>query len=239
MSRLHAAALVGVVTLGLFPHPVDAQPSPPDEFFIVSSVNSAKHELLVKMPTEVTQVMRVDDGTKYFDRHGKSIGLADLRAGDTVFRRLVAEDRSSAGDPEGSDDGTRTATALPADWPLAGRNRTLPDAARARDRDPDANVRNTSAFAARALRCDGRGGDAMRSVLTFWASVLFFATTASLIVQPKRTRVTIQGEVVDMWCYLEGGDRGAAKKDCATACAKAGNRSQLSTTKALCTSPLD
>jgi len=26
-----------------------------------------------------------------------------------------------------------------------------------------------------------------------------------------------------MWCYLEGGDRGAAKKACATACAKAGN----------------
>jgi len=26
-----------------------------------------------------------------------------------------------------------------------------------------------------------------------------------------------------MWCYLEGGDHGAAKKECATTCAKAGN----------------
>jgi hypothetical protein len=26
-----------------------------------------------------------------------------------------------------------------------------------------------------------------------------------------------------MWCFLEGGDRGPAKKACATACAKAGN----------------
>lgn len=26
-----------------------------------------------------------------------------------------------------------------------------------------------------------------------------------------------------MWCYLEGGDRGPAKKACATACARAGN----------------
>lgn len=26
-----------------------------------------------------------------------------------------------------------------------------------------------------------------------------------------------------MWCYLESGDRGPAKKACATACAKAGN----------------
>ena len=37
--------------------------------------------------------------------------------------------------------------------------------------------------------------------------------------QPKGERATIKGEE----CYLEGGDRGPAKKDCATACAKAGN----------------
>jgi len=41
--------------------------------------------------------------------------------------------------------------------------------------------------------------------------------------QPKGARTTIAGEVVDLWCYLEGGDRGAAKKECAVACAKAGN----------------
>jgi hypothetical protein len=41
--------------------------------------------------------------------------------------------------------------------------------------------------------------------------------------QPKGERITITGEAVDMWCYLEGGDRGTAKKACATACAKAGN----------------
>ncbi len=41
--------------------------------------------------------------------------------------------------------------------------------------------------------------------------------------QPKGTKVTVTGEVVDLWCYLEGGDRGAAKRECATACAKAGN----------------
>jgi hypothetical protein len=64
----------------------------------------------------------------------------------------------------------------------------------------------------------------MRTVLSaFSASVLLFAATASVCGQPKGTQMTIKGEVVDMWCYLEGGDRGAAKKDCATACAKAGN----------------
>ena len=46
---------------------------------------------------------------------------------------------------------------------------------------------------------------------------------ASLAAQPKGERVTLTGELVDTWCYLEAGDRGAAKKACATACAKAGN----------------
>lgn len=47
--------------------------------------------------------------------------------------------------------------------------------------------------------------------------------TAVPMAQPKGERVTVTGEVVEMWCYLEAGDRGAAKKACATECAKAGN----------------
>jgi len=49
----------------------------------------------------------------------------------------------------------------------------------------------------------------------------FMAAVA--LAQPKGERVTVTGEVVELWCYLEAGDRGAAKKACATACAKAGN----------------
>ena len=41
--------------------------------------------------------------------------------------------------------------------------------------------------------------------------------------QVKGTRVAVTGEVVDLWCYLEHGDHGAKHKDCAVACAKAGN----------------
>jgi hypothetical protein len=52
-------------------------------------------------------------------------------------------------------------------------------------------------------------------------TVLF--TMVPCIAQPKGTTVTIKGEAVDLWCYMEGGDRGPAKKACATACAKAGN----------------
>lgn len=43
------------------------------------------------------------------------------------------------------------------------------------------------------------------------------------IAEPTGEEVTVKGEVVDVWCYLEGGDHGADHKDCATMCANAGN----------------
>jgi hypothetical protein len=87
MRRLHLACLFAIVTGASVPGKVGiaAQPEPRDAFFIISSVDSAKLELLVKLPTEVTQLMRVDSETKYLDRGGRSIGLADFRAGDTVY----------------------------------------------------------------------------------------------------------------------------------------------------------
>jgi hypothetical protein len=64
----------------------------------------------------------------------------------------------------------------------------------------------------------------MRSTLvTVSVVALLVGGTRFSSAQPKGERATIKGEVVDLWCYLEGGDRGPAKKDCATACAKAGN----------------
>jgi|SRR6516164_651321 hypothetical protein len=55
------------------------------DFFIVSSVDLGKKQILLKRPTEVTELMRVDGDTRYLDEQGKSIRLTDLRAGDTVF----------------------------------------------------------------------------------------------------------------------------------------------------------
>jgi hypothetical protein len=64
----------------------------------------------------------------------------------------------------------------------------------------------------------------MRSSLGTIVVFSVLISGASLLrAQPKGDRATIKGEVVDLWCYLEGGDRGAAKKACATTCAKAGN----------------
>src|SRR5262245_8203367 len=63
----------------------------------------------------------------------------------------------------------------------------------------------------------------MRYTLTMIAMSTLLVSAPLLRAQPKGDRVTVKGEVVDLWCYLEGGDRGPAKKLCATACAKAGN----------------
>jgi hypothetical protein len=55
------------------------------DFYIVSSIDLAKRQILLKRPTEVTELMRVDGETRYFEEGGKQMRLTDLRAGDTVF----------------------------------------------------------------------------------------------------------------------------------------------------------
>ncbi len=59
--------------------------------------------------------------------------------------------------------------------------------------------------------------------VSFVALGVVVLTAVVGLAQPKGATVTIKGEAVDLWCYMEGGDRGPAKKECATACAKAGN----------------
>jgi hypothetical protein len=61
-----------------------------EEFFIVSSVDIGKKQLLLKEPTEITEVLQVNDKTRYTDKNGKGMQFADLRAGDTVFIRSSA-----------------------------------------------------------------------------------------------------------------------------------------------------
>ena len=55
------------------------------DFFIISSVDPDKKQILLKLPTEVTQLMQVDGRTRYLDGKGKAMQLRDLRAGDTVY----------------------------------------------------------------------------------------------------------------------------------------------------------
>jgi len=65
-----------------------------------------------------------------------------------------------------------------------------------------------------------------RSILMRAAVGLFLLLSVGPFVasgQPKGETVTIKGEVVDLWCYLEGGNHGAEHKACGVTCAKAGN----------------
>src|SRR6266581_2771346 len=60
---------------------------------------------------------------------------------------------------------------------------------------------------------------------------LLFLGVLIAFAQPKGETVKVKGEVVDLWCFLEGGDRGADHKRCAISCAKAGNLIGLVTEK--------
>jgi len=56
-----------------------------EDFFIISSVDAAKKQIVLKRPTEVTELVRVSEKTVYLDEQGKSIEFQSLRAGDTVY----------------------------------------------------------------------------------------------------------------------------------------------------------
>ncbi len=76
------------------------------DFFIVSSIDLAKKQLLLKRPTEVTELMRVDGETRCFEERGKhhTIGGHSCR-GQCLY--YVAVQRRAAGrchDSERSDD---------------------------------------------------------------------------------------------------------------------------------------
>ncbi len=62
-----------------------AEPAAGEEFFIISSVDAKKQQIVLKRPTEVTELIRVTDKTAYVDEGGKALQLKDLRAGDTVY----------------------------------------------------------------------------------------------------------------------------------------------------------
>jgi hypothetical protein len=106
-GRLAWASSVLAVVLSLVnfrsPHPVfaaqtrlakTANNTSGEQFFIISSVDMAKKELLLKEPTEITEVVQVNDQTHCVDSTGKPIQLTALRAGDTVYIRTA---RTQAG----------------------------------------------------------------------------------------------------------------------------------------------
>ena len=71
----------------------EKEPAPPaadEEFFIVSSVDLQKNQIVLKRPTEVTLLTQVSDKTVIRNEEGKTIPLKNLRAGDTVYVAFAA-----------------------------------------------------------------------------------------------------------------------------------------------------
>lgn len=59
-----------------------------EQFFIVASIDKQNSELLLKRPTEVTELVKLTPQTKYLNDESKPIALADFRAGDTVWAKV-------------------------------------------------------------------------------------------------------------------------------------------------------
>ncbi len=67
---------------------VERRQSPADSFFIISSVDAKKQQIVLKLPTEVTEIVKVTAATTYRDEKGRPLKFEDLRAGDTVYATL-------------------------------------------------------------------------------------------------------------------------------------------------------
>lgn len=63
----------------------DQKPATSEDFFVISSIDRAKHVLVLLQPTEVTEAMSFTDKTQFFDSNGKALKITDFRAGQTVY----------------------------------------------------------------------------------------------------------------------------------------------------------
>ena len=79
-------------------HPKNAQG---EEFFIVSSVDLQKHQVVLMRPTQLTVVATIGPQTSYVGEKGQKLDVKAMKAGDTVWA-IIKTDR----------DGTVTAVRL-------------------------------------------------------------------------------------------------------------------------------
>ncbi|HEV2615395.1 MAG TPA: hypothetical protein VGU63_02160 [Candidatus Acidoferrales bacterium] len=63
-------------------HPKNAQG---EEFFIVSSVNLQKHQVVLMRPTQLTLVATIGPQTSYIGEKGQKLDVKEMKAGDTVW----------------------------------------------------------------------------------------------------------------------------------------------------------
>jgi hypothetical protein len=73
----------------------DKKTSAGESFFIVASVDQSKSQFLLKRPTEVTLLVKVDANTRYLDDAGQPLKSSDFRAGDTIWLTSSGRDDNS------------------------------------------------------------------------------------------------------------------------------------------------
>lgn len=78
-------AMLAVLALASASFAQEKRNSAGESFFMISSINQSQAQVLLKAPTELTQLVGVTAQTKYLDERNKPIKLSDLRAGDTVW----------------------------------------------------------------------------------------------------------------------------------------------------------
>jgi hypothetical protein len=84
-SLIFSFALLAGVSLAMRVQAQNKRTSGAEEFFIVSSIDPAKAQVLLKRPTEVTLLMKIIDKTVILDATNNPLHLTDLHAGDTVW----------------------------------------------------------------------------------------------------------------------------------------------------------
>ena len=86
--KLISFAIAVLVTLAVS-IPASAQTNPKnaqgEEFFIVSSVNLQKHQVVLMRPTQLTVVATIGPQTSYIGEKGQKLDVKAMKAGDTVW----------------------------------------------------------------------------------------------------------------------------------------------------------
>lgn len=95
MNKLSKLIASGAVACGLLLSLSISAPranAAADEFFVISSIDRTKNNLVLLQATEISEIMSITPKTQYFDEKGKALKLTDLRSGDTVW--IVAHKNS-------------------------------------------------------------------------------------------------------------------------------------------------
>lgn len=90
-----AAVVLGILSSNLARAEERPAPRPKTdgEFFIISSVDVKEAQIVLKRPTEVTELIHISEKTAYLNEDGKKIEFKNLRAGDTVWIKFNGNTR--------------------------------------------------------------------------------------------------------------------------------------------------